>query len=174
MRRLVALAALVVVAGCGGDGGDDTAATVTPAKHRAPTAAESRAIRATIASLERAIRKGDANAVCNLYGEDARESSAQVYASCDTSVRSDLEGKKPPRLEVGKIDVNWDPAERPRSLQASVAVTSSARGRDPIDVDAGLILEGGSWHLLDFADAFVSKPDSGAGGGGGGAEEPDE
>jgi hypothetical protein len=159
MRRKLAIAGLVLaVGGCGGggDGGGEPKAGFTSAKHRAPTAAEARAIRATIAQLEAAIAHGDADVVCSLYTEDARKIDANAYASCETAVRSDLEGARPPKLAVGRIAVSSDPAERPRSVRASVEVTSIARGRDPMAVNAVLVKEGSKWRLdetvLDYVE----------------------
>jgi hypothetical protein len=175
MRRPLAIGALLLVllvgAGCGGgDGKKSSLAHATPAKHRRPTPAEARDIRGTIAQLEGAIDRDRAGAVCDLYTKDARLTATESYASCDTAVRSDLEGEKPARLSVGRIDVSWDPAERPRSLQASVAVTSTAAGREPIDVDAVLILEDGSWRIDDSVLDYLVKPKSDSGPAGGGED----
>ena len=72
----------------------------------------------------------------------------QSYTSCDTATRSDLEAERPPRLTVGRIEVTNARGE-PGVLEASAAVTSAAPGRDPFQVDAVLVREGGSWHVND-------------------------
>ncbi|MEA2124706.1 MAG: hypothetical protein QOI80_1488 [Solirubrobacteraceae bacterium] len=172
MRRSVAIGALCVAllgSGCGGGGGDKpTKPGVTGAKHRQPTPAEAREIKATIASLEDAMDRGDAGAVCRLYTADAKQTETDLYASCATAVRSGLQREKPPRLAVGRIDVSFDPSQRPRVLEASVAVTSSAAGRDPFDVDAVLVREQGSWRVNDTAIEYLVKGGSGSGSGSGG------
>ena len=167
MRRLLAIAALVLVPGCGGDGdGDGSPKAPAAVKHRAPSPAESRDIRATIGELEEAIADGDARAVCNLYPEDARQVQAEAYASCDTATRSDLEGEKPPSLAVGRIEISAARGQ-PGVLEASANVTSSARGRRAFDVDTVLVREGSSWRIdggvLDYL--LEPKSDSGSGGG---------
>ena len=143
---------LVSAGGCGGGGEDESGgpspAGPAPIERRAPTASEADAIRWTLARLERAMADADAREVCRLYTEDARESQMQAYTSCDTATRSDLEAGKPPRLTVGRIEVTGARGE-PGVLEASVAVTSSAPGRGPFQVDAVLVREGGSWHVDD-------------------------
>jgi hypothetical protein len=172
MRWRLAIGALFVLvllgSGCGA-GGDHRAASqggVTAAKHRAPTSAEARDITSTISSLQGAMARGDAAAVCRLYTEVARQTETDLYATCATGVRSDLRREKPPRLSVGKIEISFDPSKRPRLLEASAAVTSSAAGRRPFEMDAVLVLERGSWRVDDNAIDYLVKPqaDSASGG----------
>lgn len=160
MRRSLAIGALLVlVAGCGGDD-KSSKAKHTGAKHRRPTIAEARDIRATIAQLEGAIAHRDAPAVCRLYTEDAQQTETDLYATCATGVRSDLRREKPPRLAVGKIEVSFNRRARPRTLEASVAVTSSAKGRDPFGLDAVLVQERAAWRINDSVIDYLVKPTS--------------
>jgi hypothetical protein len=161
MRRPVAVGALVLaVAGCGG-GGDETGsgASVARGVHRAATVPERHDIEATIAQLEGAISRRDAPAVCRLYTEDARTTETEAYATCATAVRSVLRREKPPRLTIGKIDVSSERTRRPRTLEASVAVTSSAAGRDPFTLDAVLVQERGMWRVNDAVSDYLVKPE---------------
>ena len=174
MRRFLAIATLLLVAGCGGDDGNGEGGSSkgpAPIDHRPPTAAEARGIRATVARLEEAIADGDARAVCNLYTRDAREIAGESYASCDTAARSDLEGERPPRLTVGRVEVSAARGE-PGVLEASATVTSSARGRRAFDVDAVLVREAGVWRIDGGVLDYVLAPSAESASDGG--EELDE
>jgi len=175
MRRLLAMATLfaVVVAGCGGDGeGNDERRKNAPPRieKRAATATERVAIQGTVKELERAIEDEDVRAICNLYTKDARETASQSYTSCDTAVRSDIEGEPPPRLTVGPIEVADNARDR-EPPDAGAPVTSSARGRDAFTVDAVFVFERDKWRLSDGVLEFVLPPSSDSGSGGGGEED---
>jgi hypothetical protein len=160
--------ALVVAAlcvGCGDDGegerggGGGGRTTGAPQiERRVPTPAETRAIESTITRLERAIGEGDAREVCGLYTEDTRQTQAAAYTSCDAATRSDLEGKEPPRLGVGRIEVS-SARGQPGVLEASAAVTSSADGRDPFELEAVLVREGPTWHVDGGVLDYLLAPD---------------
>ena len=155
MRRVAAVGAiLVLLSGCGDD---EPKRVPTGTQHRKPTVAEARDIRATIALLEGVIARPDAPVVCRLYSSHAREQETLAYATCATAVRSDLRRAKPPRLTVGAIDVSFDPRVRPRKLAASVAVTSSAPGRDPFELDARLVQERGGWRIDDPVARYLTR-----------------
>ena len=160
MRRPSAIAALLVVlvAGCGA--GHEEKAKPGP-RHRSATLRERGDISATISQLQAAIERRDAPAVCRLYSEGARKAETEFYATCATAVRSDLRRLDRPRLSVGKIEVRFDSRQRPRVLQAIAEVTSSAAGRDPFTLHAGLVLEGGLWRVKDKVIDYLERHPAG-------------
>jgi hypothetical protein len=149
LRSLAIAAVVVPIAGCGGD---DETGKRRPTGPREPTAVEAVDIRATIAQLEGAVAKPDAPAVCRLYSEHARGRETLAYATCATAVRSDLRRERPPRLAVGTIRVARGGGT------ATVAVNSSAKGRDPFEIQARLVRERGAWRVDDeVADYLVRR-----------------
>src|SRR4051794_6657431 len=146
VRPLAVAAVVALLAGCGGS---DEPKKPKLVGRRAPTLAEARDIGATIGQLEGATAHRDAPAVCRLYTEHARQAETLAYATCATAVRSDLRRAPAPKLSPGAITVRFDRRVRPPKVEASVAVTSSAAGRDPFQLDARLVQERGGWRIDD-------------------------
>ena len=127
MRRL-ALVALLLVAGCGGQG-------------KPPDADQ---VRATLVAFGKATAEHDYKTMCTkLLAPNLLDKLRQVGLGCEEALEQGLGEVKSPKLSVGKITVNGD--------SATAEVRTSAEGQAPSTDTVKLRRVDGSWRIASLA-----------------------
>jgi hypothetical protein len=107
VRRLVLLALLCAVAGCGDSGPSDE-----------------EQVRSTLNEFGRATSARDYQALCDkVFAKQLTDKLSQVGLPCEVAMQQSFEGVEDPRLTIGKITVGEDTAK--------AEVRTSAKGQQP-------------------------------------------
>ena len=127
-RMAAAALALVALGGCS-SGGDD---------EPKPARGATRQVAATVDALERAVRAGDWESVCNrLFSASARRRAGGE--DCPRLLRSTARDVELPRISIAAIRVSGDRAE--------VRVRSRAAGQPLLPDTLRLVREGGGFRV---------------------------
>ena len=128
--RCFALAAVLLVAGCGGED--------------KPSDADQ--VRATLVQFGKATSAHDYKTMCTrLLAPNLLDKLRQVGLACEQALEQGLGEVKSPQLSVGKVTVNGD--------TATAEVRTSAEGQTPSTDTVQLRRVDGSWRIASLAGA---------------------
>lgn len=132
---LAALAALVVVAVLSLKPGPD----------------DDKQVREALDTYAKATRDKDYQTLCDsLYATDLVERIRSAGLPCEVALRTGLEDRQNPRLEVRAVDVNGD--------QALAKARASASGEVPAVVTIRLVREGDDWRVASLVEPGSANP----------------
>ena len=124
MRRLLLLAVLIPLLGCGG--------------RRGPT--EEQRVRDVLATFARATEQRDYAKLCSdVLAPKLLSGLQQIGLPCETALQRSLGSVRNPRLTVGAVAVKGD--------SASAEVRTSADGQEPSSDTVRLVKVEGAWRI---------------------------
>jgi len=114
-----------------------------------PGANDSEAVAETLENYAVATRDKDYQKICDdLYAEDLLERVRAAGLPCEVALRTGLEDRQNPRLEVLGVEVNGD--------QALARVRSTAGGEVPSTDVVRLVKEDGRWRVASLSEPGAS------------------
>lgn len=106
---------------------------------------ETEAVSKTLDSYAAATRDKDYQTICDdLYSKDLVERVRAAGLPCEVALRTGLEDRQNPRLEVLGVEVNGD--------QALASVRSTAGGEVPSTDVVRLVKEDGGWRVASLSE----------------------
>ena len=103
-------------------------------------------VRETLDRYAEATREKDYQTLCDdLYASDLVERSRAAGLPCEVALRTGLEDRQNPQLQVLGVDVTGD--------TAAARVRSTAVGEVPSVDTIGLVKEDGNWKVASLSDA---------------------
>ncbi len=126
--RLAALllCGALALAACGGGG--------------SPKRSDADRVRDTLTAFAQASAKHDYRRVCaDLLAKPVIDSVRRAGVSCESAMKSALQGVQAPKLEVRQVTVKGD--------RASAEVHTTAANQQPSDDTVALVREGASWKI---------------------------
>ncbi|MGH2941849.1 MAG: hypothetical protein ACRDLN_03600, partial [Solirubrobacteraceae bacterium] len=122
-----------------------TLAGVTVAALSNAAGGKEREVLSVLTRYERAVQKKDYQTLCGeMYAADLVDKIRRAGLPCEVALRTGMENRKNPRLEVLSIDVSGD--------RAVAKVRSTAQGGRSSTDDWRLVHERGAWRLAAVAD----------------------
>lgn len=110
-----------------------------------PGANENEAVSETLESYAAATRDKDYQTICDdLYAKDLVERVRAAGLPCEVALRTGLEDRQNPRLQVLGVEVNGD--------QALARVRSTAGGEVPSTDLVRLVKEDGDWRVASLSE----------------------
>jgi len=127
VRRLL-LAAIVLIAGCGGGPSD------------------SEQVHATVVAFGKATAAKDYQRLCDsILSPDLIAKLEQVGLPCEVALKQGLGDVKAPTITIGRVEVDGD--------SATAEVNSTAQGQQPSQDKLKLQRVNGKWRIASLADA---------------------
>jgi hypothetical protein len=106
---------------------------------------DNEAVADTLDRYAAATRDKDYQTICDtLYAKDLLERVRAAGLPCEVALRTGLEDRQNPRLEVLGVEVNGD--------QALARVRSTAGGEPPSTDLVRLVKEDGDWHIASLSE----------------------
>jgi hypothetical protein len=108
-------------------------------------------VREALDTYAKATRDKDYQTLCDsLYATDLVERIRSAGLPCEVALRTGLEDRQNPRLEVRAVDVNGD--------QALAKARASASGEVPAVVTIRLVREGDDWRVASLVEPGSANP----------------
>jgi hypothetical protein len=121
------LCGALALAACGGGGGT-------------PKRSEADRVRDTLTAFAQASAKHDYRRVCaDLLAKPVIDSVRRAGLSCESAMKSALQGVQSPKLEVGEVTIKGN--------RASAKVHTTAANQPASDDTVALVREGGDWKI---------------------------
>ncbi len=110
-------------------------------------------VRETLDRYAAATREKDYQTLCDeLYASELVGRIRSAGLPCEVALRTGLEDRQNPQLEVLAVEVNGD--------QAAARVRSTAVGEVASDDTVRLVREGGGWRVSSLAEPGAAAPSS--------------
>jgi hypothetical protein len=105
-----------------------------------PKRSDADRVRDTLAAFGQASAKHDYRRVCGeLLAKPVIDSVRRAGLTCESAMKTALEGVQAPKIEVRKVTINGD--------RASASVHTTAANQPPADDTVALVKEGGDWKI---------------------------
>jgi hypothetical protein len=112
---------------------------------------DNKQVRETLDKYAKATREKDYQTLCDsLYATDLVERIRSAGLPCEVALRTGLQDRQNPRLEVRAVEVNGD--------QALAKARASATGEVPAVVTIRLVREGDDWRVASLVEPGSANP----------------
>ena len=136
--RIIALAVLAVV-------------VVVVVLALKPGPDDNKRVREALDKYAKATREKDYQTICDdLYADDLLERVRAACLPCEVALRTGLEDRQNPQLQVQAVEVNGD--------QALAKARASASGEVPAVVTIRLVREGDDWRVASLVEPGSANP----------------